>query len=119
MTKPIDFEHMFHHYVADRLRAGLYAAGFAIDREDAVFDGKKIYSVLSVFFTGEAKIALPLRMLHMGRIRPGSPDSARYAASVLHHLENQRAGLRHAGGDTAALEAAIDEIRAAYRPEAE
>lgn len=104
---------------ADRLRAGLYAAGFAIDREDAVFDGKKIYSVLSVFFTGEAKTALPLRMLHMGCIRPGSPDSARYAASVLHHLENQRAGLRHAGGDAAALEAAIDEIRAAYRPEAE
>ena len=51
---------------ADRLRAGLYAAGFAIDREEAVYDGRKIYTVLSVFYTGEAQTALPLRMLHMG-----------------------------------------------------
>lgn len=99
---------------ADRLRAGLYAAGFAIDCEEAVFDGRKIYTVLSVFYTGEAQTGLSLRMLHMGKILPGSPDSARYAASILHNLENQCAGLRHTGRDTAALEAAIREIRAAY-----
>lgn len=101
---------------ADRLRAGLYAAGFAVDREEAVFDGKKIYTVLSVFYTGEAQTALSLRMLHMGKILPASPHSARYAESVLHNLGNQCAGLRHTGRDTAALEAAIGEIRAAYVP---
>ena len=101
---------------ADRLRAGLYAAGFAIDREEAVYDGRKIYTVLSVFYTGEAQTALPLRMLHMGGLLPGSPHSARYAQSVLHNLENQCAGLRHMGRDTAALEAAVREIRAVYIP---
>ena len=55
-------------------------------------------------------------MLHMGKILPASPHSARYAESVLHNLENQCAGLRHTGRDTAALEAAIGEIRAAYVP---
>ena len=101
---------------ADRLRAGLYAAGFAIDREEAVYDGRKIYTVLSVFYTGEAQTALPLRMLHMGGLLPGSPHSARYAQSVLHNLENQCVGLRHMGRDTAALEAAVREIRAVYIP---
>ncbi len=103
---------------ADRLRAGLYAAGFSIDRESAVFDGRKIYTVLSVFYTGEAQTELSLRMIHMGKILPEAPDSARYAASVLHNLENQCAGLRHNGRDTAALEAAICEIRTAYLSDA-
>ena len=43
---------------ADRLRAGLYAAGFAIDREEAVYDGRKIYTV---DFCPEALIARGMR----------------------------------------------------------
>ena len=81
-----------------------------------MYDGRKIYTVLSVFYTGEAQTALPLRMLHMGGLLPGSPHSARYAQSVLHNLENQCVGLRHMGRDTAALEAAVREIRAVYIP---
>lgn len=99
---------------AAQLRHGLSAQGFSIDREEAVFDGKKIYSVLSVFYTGETSVNPPSRFVHMGEIRPGSPYSARYAQSVLHNLENKCRGILHAGGDASELRAAICEIRRLY-----
>ena len=89
---------------AAQLRTGLLERGFAIEREEAVYDEKKIYSVLSVSYTGERMTEIPLLFQHMGKIQPGSPHSARYARSVEHNISNKIRGLWHTGGDTAALE---------------
>lgn len=90
---------------AAQLRCGLADRGFEIEREDAVYDEQKIYSVLSVYYTGRRQEEVPLLFAHMGKIQPGSPHSARYARSVEHNISNKIKGLGHAGGDTMALEA--------------
>ena len=99
---------------AAQLRAGLVALGFHIDREEAVFDGRKIYSVLSVFYTGEAQEALTPLFMHMGAIRPGSEHSARYAESVSHNLSNKLKGVQHAGGDAETLRTVLEQIHTLY-----
>lgn len=99
---------------AAQLRAGLLALGFEIRREEAVFDGKKIYSVLSVVYTGHAVPEPTLLVTHMGRIQPGSPHSMRYAESVLHNLENKLKGLRHTGGNTEELCTVLEKIHTLY-----
>lgn len=99
---------------AAQLRAGLAALGFQIDREEAVFDGKKIYSVLSVFYTGEVQEAPTPLFVHMGAIRPGSEHSARYAESVSHNLSNKLKGVQHAGGDTDTLRTVLVQIHTLY-----
>ncbi|MGN0478205.1 MAG: class I SAM-dependent methyltransferase [Hominenteromicrobium sp.] len=90
---------------AAQLRTGLLERGFEIEREEAVYDEKKIYSVLSVFYTGVRQTDVPLLLAYMGKIQPGSLNSARYARSVEHNISNKIKGLRHTGGDTGALEA--------------
>lgn len=67
---------------AMQLREGLAALGFTIDREEAVVDSDKIYSVMSVYYTDQKRDNLKLIDLYMGQIKPGSPFSARYAKSV-------------------------------------
>ncbi len=99
---------------AAQLRAGLSALGFEIDKEETVFDGKKIYSVLSVFYTGECNKCTDALYEHMGKIVPGSAHSDRYAQSVLHNLANKVRGMKHAGMDTSALEDVIEEIEKLY-----
>ena len=99
---------------AAQLRRGLAKFGFWIDREEAVFDGKKIYSVISAVFTGEKAENVDAVYEHMGRIVPGSEHSARYAQSVLHNLTNKRRGMAHTGCDTSELQFAIDEISRLY-----
>ena len=101
---------------AAQLRSGLAALGFWIDREEAVFDGKKIYSVLSVRFTGKMSAVSPLYE-HMGKIEPHSEHSARYAESVLHNLTNKLRGAEHTGGETESLRQVIGEIRRVYLEE--
>lgn len=101
---------------AAQLRSGLAALGFWIDREEAVFDGKKIYSVLSVRFTGKMSAVSPLYE-HMGKIEPHSEHSTRYAESVLHNLTNKLRGAEHTGGETESLRQVIDEIRRVYLEE--
>lgn len=102
---------------AAQLRAGLAALGFWIDREEAVFDGRKIYSVLSVVYTGEKVTEVPPLYEHMGRLIPGSAHSMRYAQSVLHNLTNKLRGMAHTGGDTERLARVIGEIRDKYTEE--
>lgn len=99
---------------AAQLRSGLAALGFEIEREEAVYDGKKIYSVLSVYYTGELCADLPLLEVHMGKILPHSEHSARYAETVLHNLTNKLQGLQHTGRNTEELQKVIDEIRTVY-----
>lgn len=99
---------------AAQLRAGLSALGFEIHREEPVYDGKKIYSVLSVVYTGVCRAGPDPVEVHMGKIAPGAEHSARYAESVLHNLENKLRGLRHTGGESAALEKVIAQIRTIY-----
>lgn len=100
---------------AAQLRSGLAALGFEIDREEAVYDGRKIYSVLSVYYTGVVQPQIGLLETHMGKIVPGSEHSARYAESVLHNLTNKLRGLQHTGQETESLENVIEEIRKLYR----
>lgn len=100
---------------AAQLRTGLLERGFAIEREEAVYDEKKIYSVLSVRYTGTRMTEVPPLLAHMGKIQPGSPHSARYAQSVAHNIENKIKGLRHTGGDTTALEALLQTLLDDYR----
>lgn len=89
---------------AMQLREGLAALGFTIDREEAVVDSDKIYSVMSVYYTDQKRDNLKLIDLYMGQIKPGSPFSARYAKSVRHNIENKIKGMRHGGADSSALE---------------
>ncbi len=103
---------------AAQLRCGLAKLGFAIDREDAVYDGRKIYSVLSVSYTGNRREELPALYVNMGRIEPGSEHSRRYAQSVLHNLENKLRGLEHRGENAEELRSVISEIRRVYLEEA-
>ena len=102
---------------AAQLRVGLASLGFWIDREDAVFDGKKIYSVISAVYTGEQTETVPAIYEHMGKIEPGSEHSARYAQSVLHNLINKQRGMAHKGENTADLQRTIEEIKALYTEE--
>ena len=102
---------------AAQLRTGLAALGFWIDREEAVYDGRKIYSVISAVYTGEKAETVPAMYEHMGKILPGSAHSARYAQSVLHNLMNKQRGLAHKGENTEHLQRTIDEISALYTEE--
>ena len=99
---------------AAQLRVGLSALGFEIEKEETVFDGKKIYSVLSVCYTGACSEKSDSLYEHMGKIVPGSLHSDRYAQSVLHNLMNRQRGMEHAGEDTRALKAVIEEIKKLY-----
>lgn len=101
---------------AAQLRCGLAQLGFVIEKEEAVFDGKKIYSVLSVYYAGESHILSGLEE-HMGKIVPGSENSDRYAVSVLHNLENKLRGLEHTGGDVSVLRETAEQIRSLYLKE--
>lgn len=102
---------------AVQLRRGLAALGFAVEREDAVLDSGKIYSVMSVYYTGEKRDELKLLELYMGKILPGSPFSARYAKSVRHNIENKIKGLKHSGEDSASLEILLEMITDMYGEE--
>ena len=99
---------------AAQLRRGLMELGFTIEREETVFDGKKIYSVMSVLYTGACKTEIDPVYEQMGEIVPGSEHSARYAQSVLHNLQNKKHGLEHKGEDVTSLQAVIEKITKVY-----
>ena len=100
---------------AVRLREGLAALGLMIDREEAVVDSDKIYSVMSVY-TDQKRDNLKL-IDYMGQIKPGSPFSARYAKSVRHNIENKIKGMRHGGADSSALEILLQMLLDLYGEE--
>ena len=102
---------------AMQLREGRAALGFTIDREEAVVDSDKIYSVMSVYYTGQKRDNLKLIDLYMGQIKPGSPFSARYAKSVRHNIENKIKGMRHGGADSSALEILLQMLLDLYGEE--
>ena len=102
---------------AMQLREGLAALGFTIDREEAVVDSDKIYSVMSVYYTDQKRYNLKLIDLYMGQIKPGSPFSARYAKSVRHNIENKIKGMRHGGADSSALEILLQMLLDLYGEE--
>ena len=53
----------------------------------------------------------------MGKIKPGSPFSARYAKSVRHNIENKIKGMRHGGADSSALEILLQMLLDLYGEE--
>ncbi len=99
---------------AAQLRHGLSELGFKIDREETVYDGKKIYSVMSVYYTGEYIREIDPVFEQMGKIIPGSEHSDRYAQSVLHNLMNKKRGLEHKGSDVSKLQQTIQKISCLY-----
>lgn len=99
---------------AAQLRCGLSALGFEIEREEAVFDGRKIYSVMSVCFTGTVCDEVDLLYEHMGKIIPGSAHSDRYAQSVIHNLLNKLRGLEHMGENADELRCVVEKIKELY-----
>lgn len=102
---------------ADKLRRGLWALGFTIEREAVVCDEGRVYTVLSASYTGEHTGEIPPLLALMGKIEPHSPYSARYATGVLKNEENRMCGMRSRGEDTAVPRAVCAAIRAAYLEE--
>ncbi len=78
------------------LRAFLFENGFFIDREDAVLEDDKIYSVMSVRYIGE-NIKYNPEEIYMGKILPASENSVKYCEKVLAQLNNRLKGLLHRG----------------------
>lgn len=99
---------------ASQLRCGLYALGFSIEKEETLLDEKRVYSVLSAYYTGKTCTSLSPIFTYMGKIQPNTPYSAAYAQRVLHNLENKIKGAVHRGDNVEALCAAKSEIESLY-----
>ena len=97
------------------LRAFLFENGFVIDREDAVTEDNKIYSVMSVNFVDEKIDFLP-EEIYIGKILPNSENSREYAEKVISRIKNQLKGLVHKGETSEAkkLENIIKNINEKY-----
>lgn len=100
---------------AYELRKYLWESGFNIEREEAVKDDGKIYSVMRVVYTGETKACNDI-CLYMGALSPATEYSREYAESVMKRLNNMRLGYLHTGNaeSAAAAEASIKGINEIY-----
>ncbi len=78
------------------LRMWLACQGFAINKEEAVMDEGKVYSVMSVAFDPENSKLTELEF-QMGKIVPGSEFSREYAVKVLKKLSDKIKGFTHKG----------------------
>lgn len=100
---------------AGKLRGGLWELGFPIIKEEAVQDGKKVYSAFAVSYTGQLPAAPPL-YITMGRLMPGEPGVSAYAAKTARQLAKRLQGAEHEGDAAAAqsLRQEIEEIARKY-----
>ena len=81
------------------LREGLYAGGFEILEEKAVSDNSKLYSVMSVKYTGYTGGISALEK-YMGKLEPMDTNAMLYAEKICSELEVKRLGLLSAGENT-------------------
>lgn len=77
---------------ADALRKYLYESGFEIEKEKAVEADKKLYTVLSAFFTG-TQTPLTAVSIYAGGLKPALPLSRKYIEQQIFTLQKQANGL--------------------------
>ena len=98
-----------------QLRRGLRRLGFEIVEEKAVEDAGRIYSVMSVEYTGiDAELSLTEE--YMGKLKAGEKSALLYAEKSVGRLRKKAEGLR-AGGEAEEAERlfrAADEIEKSY-----
>ncbi len=75
----------------DALIGWLYENGFSIVEQGAVFDSKKVYTVLRVRYTGERRCCGTYEA-NVGMLRPDSEASAAFLAKCLNKLKKQQNG---------------------------
>lgn len=98
---------MSHAHV---LRKWLYQNGYTIVREQAVTEGKRVYSVMLVTFTGDKKEIPPMQQ-YLGSLVADFDDSAEaYAEKVRYQLQKQRDGKALQGEDTAEIDRLLYQI---------
>lgn len=100
---------------AEILREELAKNGFEIKAEKAVFEDGKVYSVMSVFFTGEKSICAELERF-MGKIIPSDEFSDLYAQKVIRSLNKKLVGCELKGKHLQAekIKETISEIENTY-----
>lgn len=96
---------------ANILREYLFKNGFSIVDEKACRHGGKVYSVMSVFYTGE-KVEQSLSKVYIGKLDFSQPDTVEYVEEVLKKLRYKLKGLLASGSDTREMELIIAEIEA-------
>ena len=96
----------------EALRGFLYSEGYQIERELCVREGRFVYSVMSVVYTGQPVPPNDL-MLFTGAIRPGEcPDNLLYLQTLIGRLQIKAAGLETAGQDAGRWHRLLAELRA-------
>lgn len=86
--KRLILQPMTHH---EDLIGWLYENGFAIGRQDAVFDEGKYYTVLSAQYTGKAQ-ACGLYTALVGKLDLSDSDSIGFLSRSLNNLRNRSKG---------------------------
>ena len=98
---------MSHAHV---LRNWLYQNGYEIVREQAVTEGKRVYTVMLVTFTGVVKEIPPIQQ-YLGSLVADFDDNAEaYAEKVRYRLQKQRDGKALQGEDTAEIDRLMYQI---------
>lgn len=95
----------------EALRGFLYAEGFEIERELCVQEGRFVYSVMSVVYTGQP-VQPDDRMLFTGAIKLGEcPDNLSYLLNLIGRLQIKAAGLETAKQDATRWYRLLEELR--------
>lgn len=87
-SKSLILQPMTRH---DVLIGRLYENGFSIEKQGAVFDSKKVYTVLCVRYSGEAK-SCDTYEANVGRLSPDSETSVAFLNKCLNKLKKQAIG---------------------------
>lgn len=96
---------------ANVLRKYLSENGFAISEEKACAHGGKLYSVMSVYYTGECRKIQDCEE-YIGKLDMTDGLSRDYARNILRKLMHKRDGIEHEGKETAPIDNMINEIKA-------
>ena len=83
---------------AEVLRRGLYRMGFELIRETAVRDGRFVYTVLAVRYTGISREVDEFFAL-TGLLSGKTPDERAYLSRVLEKVKKKTSGLSRAGNE--------------------
>lgn len=99
----------------DKLRAGLWRLGFAVQKELAARENGKVYSAFSARYEGELGEMDPVYP-YMGRLVAGMEGVSAYADKTLRGLRNSLLGAEHNGQQAEArrLRSIIGEIEREY-----
>ncbi len=97
---------------ADLLRRWLYENGFAIGEETCIRDGKFLYAVMKVQYTGN-RICPDAACIRLGKMDLTVPDCFAYAQRQYDIVCMSRDGRRQAGMDASEFEETAEAIRLA------